>query len=129
MALRLKTFISLVTFFHGNGKTKSWDYIKSQYNLASKLKPRWIQLTGDAVLILWKDRILNCRENSIDLCIFDHLQIKKQLILLEQVEQSYKNQLLNCIMRYISTVWISTASQYIYNCVCNCRYKIKSFSA
>ena len=26
--------------FHGNVKTKSWDYIKSEYNLHSKLKYR-----------------------------------------------------------------------------------------
>ena len=31
--------------FHKNGKTKPWDYIKSEYNLESKLKYRWIQLT------------------------------------------------------------------------------------
>ena len=31
--------------FHENGKTKSWDYIKSEYNLESILKFRLIQLT------------------------------------------------------------------------------------
>ena len=49
--------------FQENGKTKSWDYVKSEYNLESKLKYRWIQLT-DALPKLWKDRILNCVGNS-----------------------------------------------------------------
>ena len=40
------------------------------------MKYRWIQLT-DALLKLWKDRILNCIENSMNLCIFDHHLIKK----------------------------------------------------
>ena len=31
--------------FHENGETKSWDYTESEYNLESKLKYRWIQLT------------------------------------------------------------------------------------
>ena len=62
--------------FHENGKTKSWNYIKSEYNLESKLKYRWIQLT-DALSKLWKDRILNCMGNSMNLCIFDHHLIKK----------------------------------------------------
>ena len=62
--------------FHENGKTKSWDYIKSEHNLESKLKYCWIQLT-DALPRLWKDRILNCTGNSMNLCIFDHHPIKK----------------------------------------------------
>ena len=69
--------------FPENGKTKLWDYIKSEYNLESKLKYRWIQLT-DILPKLWKDRILNCVGNSMNLCIFDHHLIKKQLILLKQ---------------------------------------------
>ena len=28
--------------FNKNGKTKSWDYIKSEYNLEDKLKYHWI---------------------------------------------------------------------------------------
>ena len=63
--------------FHKNGKTKSWDYIKSEYNLESKLKFCWIQLT-DALPKLWKDRILNCIGNSMNFCIFDHHLIKKE---------------------------------------------------
>ena len=51
--------------FHENGKTKSWDYIKSEYNLESKLKYCWIQLI-DALPKLWKDRILNCIGNSMN---------------------------------------------------------------
>ena len=62
--------------FHENGKTKSWDYIKLEYNLESKLKYRCIQLT-DALSKLWKDHILNCTKNSMNLCIFDHHLIKK----------------------------------------------------
>ena len=46
--------------FHDNGKTKSWDYIKSEYNLESKLKCCWIQVT-DTLPKFWKDRILNCK--------------------------------------------------------------------
>ena len=52
--------------FHENGKTKSWDYITSEYNLENKLKSHWIQLT-DALPKLWKDRILNYRGNSMNL--------------------------------------------------------------
>ena len=62
--------------FHKNGKTKSWDYIKSEYNLESKLKYHWIQLT-DALPKSWKDRLLNCIGNSMNLCIFDHHLLKK----------------------------------------------------
>ena len=62
--------------FHENGKTKSWDYIKLEYNLESKLKCRWIHLT-DALPKLWKDRVLNCTGNSMNLCIFYHHLIKK----------------------------------------------------
>ena len=36
----------------------------------------WIQLT-DALPKLWKDRILNCVGNSMNLCISDHHLIKK----------------------------------------------------
>ena len=62
--------------FHESGKTKSWNYIKSEYNLESKLKYRWVQLT-DALPKLSKDRILNCIGNSMNLCIFYHHLIKK----------------------------------------------------
>ena len=61
--------------FHENGKTKSWDYIKSEYNLQNKLKYRWIQLT-DALPKLWKEHILNSIGNSLNLCVFDHHLIK-----------------------------------------------------
>ena len=72
---------------HENGKTKSWYHIKLEYNLESKLKYRWIQLT-DALPKLWKYLVLNCIGNSVNLCIFDHhLTKKKQLLLLEQVRK------------------------------------------
>ena len=68
LTLRVKTSILSFRFFTKNGKTKSWDYIKSEYNLETKLKYRWIHLT-DTSPKLWKDCILNCIENSINLCI------------------------------------------------------------
>ena len=40
------------------------------------MKHCWIQLT-DALPKLWKDHILNCIGNSMNLCIFDHHLIKK----------------------------------------------------
>ena len=52
--------------FPQSGKTKSWDYIKSEYNLESQLKYHWIQST-DALPKLRKDRILNCRGNLMNL--------------------------------------------------------------
>ena len=80
-----KNINSVGQIFHENGKTKSWDYIKSEYNLESKLNYRWIQLT-DALPQLWKGHTLNCIGHSMNLCIFDnHLIKKQQLILLEQV--------------------------------------------
>ena len=50
--------------FHENGKAKPWHYIKSEYNLESKLKYRWIQLR-DALPKLWKDCILMNLFNEI----------------------------------------------------------------
>ena len=44
--------------FQENGKTKSWDYIKSEYSLESKWKYRGIQLT-DVLYKSQKYRILN----------------------------------------------------------------------
>ena len=62
--------------FHENGKTKSRDYIKSNYSLESKLKYCWVQLT-DALPELSKDRLLNCIGIPMNLYIFDHYLIKK----------------------------------------------------
>lgn len=62
MALRVKTSILSIK----KNPIKSWDYIKSEYNLESKLKYRWIQLAG-ALPKLWKCHILNCREYSMNL--------------------------------------------------------------
>ena len=87
--------------FHKSAKTKSWNYIKSEYNLESKLKYHWIQLT-DALPKSWKDRLLNCIGNSMNLCIFDqHLIKKNKLYCLNklgsrelyqiQISKNYKN--------------------------------------
>ena len=76
-----KNISSVGQLFHKNDKTKSWDYIKSENNLESKLKYRWIQLTGDLPK-LWKDRILNNIGNSMNLCIFDHHHLIKNLQLI-----------------------------------------------
>ena len=91
-------------FFQGNGKTKSWDYIKSEWNLESKLRYFWIQLT-DALPKLWKESILSSIGNSINLCIFDcHLIEKNNLYCLNklgsrelyqiQVSEKYKKRTL-----------------------------------
>ena len=58
----------IVQNFYKNGKAKSWDYFKSECNLETKLKYCWIHL-ADASPKLWKDCILNCLENLINLCI------------------------------------------------------------
>ena len=42
--------------FHENGKTKSWDYTESEYNLENNLKYCWIQL-ANALPKLWKNSI------------------------------------------------------------------------
>ena len=64
-ALQVKTSILSVRFFtkmagpnHG---------IKLEYNLQSRLKYRWSQLT-DALPKPWKDRIMNCIGNLMNLC-------------------------------------------------------------
>ena len=107
-------FVSQI--FLKNGKTKSWDYIKSEYNLESKLKYCWIQLT-DALPKLWKDCILNCIGNSMNLCIFDQHLIKKTTytawtssevdnFIKYKYLKSTKNQLHGCTMKDISTILI-----------------------
>ena len=109
--------------FHENGKTNSWDYNKSEFNLESKLKCRWIQLT-DILPKLWKGRILNSIRNSVNLCILDHYLIKKtthtawtsweveNYIKYKYLESTKKKQLGSCTMKDISTNLISTGSQY-----------------
>ena len=52
LTLRVKNIDFVGQIFHENGKTKSWDYIKSEYHLESMLKFRLIQLT-DALHKLW----------------------------------------------------------------------------
>ena len=52
-------------------------FIKSEHNPESKLKYHWIQLRG-ALLTSWKDLILNCIGNSMNLCMFDHPLIKNK---------------------------------------------------
>ena len=120
--------------FHCSGKTKSWGCIKSEYNLEFKLKYHWIQLT-DTLPILWKNGILSCRGNSMYLCIFDyhlikigifdhHLIKKNNLYCLNKLgstelyqrkcSESTKNHLCSCTIKIISTILISTGSQYIF---------------
>ena len=60
--------------FHKNDKTKSWDYIKSEYNLESKSMD---SISSHALPKLRKDHFLDFRGNSMNLCIFDHHLIKK----------------------------------------------------
>ena len=69
--------------FHGNGKTKSWNYTKSGYILERKLKYHWIQLT-DTLPKFWEDRVLNWRGYSVNLCIFNY-HLTKILTLLKQI--------------------------------------------
>ena len=71
-----KNINSVSQILHENGQTKSWDYIKLECNLESKLKYYQIQLTDDLPK-LQKSRILNCIRNSMNLCIFNHHLIKK----------------------------------------------------
>ena len=62
--------------FRDSDRTKSGDYIRSEYNLVSKFKHHWIQLADDFPE-LCKDCILNHWRNLIDLCLYDHHVIKK----------------------------------------------------
>lgn len=77
-----KRFYFVGQIFHDNAKTKSSDCIKSKYNLERKLISidiswyQWIQFTV-CLLKFWKHRILNCRENLMDISIFDLHLIKK----------------------------------------------------
>ena len=121
--------------FHKNGKAKSWDYIKSEYNLQSKLKYHWIQLT-DALLKLWKDCILSCIENSMNLCIFDHDLIKKSnLYCLNKLRsrELYQIQIkiqktAVALWRMFQQIWFRLEVSISFTTYGNCRYKIKSFS-
>ena len=113
------TFVGHI--FHENGKIKSWDDIKPECNLESKLKYRWFQL-GFALLKLWKDCILNFIGNSLNFCIFDHHLIKNKTTYTAgtswEVEKyikyknlrSTENELRSCTITDISTILISTWS-------------------
>ena len=88
------------------------------------MKYRWIQLT-DTLSKLWKGDILNCKGNSMDLSILDHLLIKKKKLELEQVRKEsailntnfskvQRNQLCRDTIKDISATLIFTEIQYIY---------------
>ena len=88
------------------------------------MKYRWIQLT-DTLPKLWKGDILNCKGNSMDLSILDHLLIKKKKLELEQVRKEsailntnfskvQRNQLCRDTIKDISAILIFTEIQYIY---------------
>ena len=126
LTLRVKNISFVGQIFHRNGKTKSWDYLKSEYNLENKLKYRWIQL-ADASPKLWRERILNCLGDSMNLCIFDHHLIKKKknLYCLNklgsrelykiQISEKYVKPTCSCTMKDISTNLISTGSRRGYS--------------
>ena len=147
LKLTIRAFLSLTfaskninfvgQIFHENGKTKSWNYIKSEYSLQSKFKYRWIQLIY-ALPKLWKDRILNCIENSMNLCIFDHhLSKKNNLYCLDklgsreryqtQISEKYRKRISKLYYeRYFKNFDFDWKSIYLF--YGNYRYKIKSFS-
>ena len=136
LGLRVKTSILPVIFFHGNGKTKLWDYIKSEWNLESKLRYFWIQLT-DALPKLWKESILNSIGNSINLCIFDcHLIEKNNLYCWEEENytkykylKSTRNELYSCTMKVFQQFWFRLEVNISFTTYGNRRYNVFSFSA
>ena len=76
LTLRVKTSILSVRFFTKMERLNHGIILNQNTTLKTTLKYRWIQLT-DALPKLWKERILNCIGNSMNLCIFDHHLIKK----------------------------------------------------
>ena len=70
-----KSFLS-VRFFTKTAALNHGVILNQCTTFKASLDYRWIQLT-DALPKLWKDRILNCTGNSMNLCIFDHHLIKK----------------------------------------------------
>lgn len=88
------------------------------------MKYCWFQLT-DTLPKLWKGHILNCKGNSMDLSILDHLLIKKKRLQLEQVRKEsailntsfskvQRNQLCSDTIKNISAILIFTEIQYTY---------------
>ena len=58
-----------------NGKYKSWDTIKYEYNLTNKEKFRWLQLVH-AIPKLWVEALNKDLRLSVNLAIYDHNLIK-----------------------------------------------------
>ena len=123
--------------FHENCKNKSRDCIKSEYNLESKLKHRWIQLT-DALPKLWKDTFLNCIGNAMNLFIFDHHLIKKNLYCLKklgsrglyqiQTSEKYEKPTLQLYYeRYFNKFYFSWKSIYLLPCILPVDTKLRVF--
>ena len=68
-----------------NGKYKSWDTIKYEYNSTNKEKFRWLQLVH-AIPKLWIEALNKDQEPSVNLAIYDHNLIKNcQLYILDKL--------------------------------------------
>ena len=68
-----------------NGRYKSWDTIKYEYNLTDKEKFRWLLLVH-AIPKLWVEALNKDLGISINLAIFDHNLIKNcQLYTLDKL--------------------------------------------
>ena len=59
-----------------NGRYKSWDTIKCEYNLTDKEKFQWLQLVH-AIPKLWIEALNKDLGLSVNLAIYDHNLIKK----------------------------------------------------
>ena len=68
-----------------NGRYKSWDTIKYEYNLTDKEKFRWVQLVH-AIPKLWVEALNKDLGISVNLAIYDHNLIKNcQLYTLDKL--------------------------------------------
>ena len=68
-----------------NGKYKSWDAMKYEYNLNDKKKFRWLQLVH-AIPKLWLEALNKGLGLSVNLAIYDHNLIKNcQLYTLDKL--------------------------------------------
>ena len=72
-----KNFIG--QFFNDNGKTKTWEDIKTEFHLKETQKIYWLQII-DALPKSWKDANLKDKGNAKKLVIFDHHIVRKSQI-------------------------------------------------